>query len=729
MGSSKKVTVGYWYGLGFHSVYCHGPVDAVTEIIVGERTAYTGSVAVNADLTLANRNLFGGESKEGGIDGRARIRMGGSAQVADPYLTSKLGSVPAFRGVLSLIWDGLVSANNPYVKPWSIRARRIPSAWNPTKATIAVNDANPAHIIRECLTNTAWGMGYPVTEMDDAAFTAAADALFTEGFGLSFLWKTSTSIEEFILSVCQHIDGMVYVHPTTGLFRLKLARADYTASTLPIYSPANVLQIEDFSRIGWGEIANEVTVIYRDSATDKDSAMTVQDIAAIELQGSVISTTLQYPGISTAALANRVATRELKQLSSALAKVTIIANRSANALSVGDPFKLTWPAYGITEMIMRAARISYGERNAGVIRIEAVQDVFGLPAAIYADPPPTGWTDPVSLPAAAPFRQLAEASYWVVAREIAGDSDTLLSEVLPDEGFVQLLMARPSGDAFAYTILARASTSVPWTDNGEGAFAPTAQLGAAVVQGVANFTVAITAGLGLDEVSIEPETLALIDSELFRVVALDIIANTVTLACGMVDTVPAAHASGNRIWFFEAAPTLTPAYLFGDTVRVKALTRTGLGVMTEASAPENTTGIVRRFIRPYPPGNLKFNAVAYPVVTAGPLVITWATRNRKTQTALLVTQADGSITAEVGQTTTIRIKDKLGTLVRTYSALTAVTQTWDLATAVTDAGTNGDTVTIEMESARDGYTSLYPHSITFARAGYGMRYGEYYGGI
>ena len=68
--------------------------------------------------------------------------------------------------------------------------------------------------------------------------------------------------------------------------------------------------------------------------------------------------------------------------------------------------------------------------------------------------------------------------------------------------------------------------------------------------------------------------------------------------------------------------------------------------MTEASTPENTTGIVRRFIRPYPPGNVKFNAAAYPVATAGDLVITWATRNRKTQTALLVTQTDGSITAD-----------------------------------------------------------------------------------
>jgi hypothetical protein len=162
---------------------------------------------------------------------------------------------------------------------------------------------------------------------------------------------------------------------------------------------------------------------------------------------------------------------------------------------------------------------------------------------------------------------------------------------------------------------------------------------------------------------------------------------------------------------------------------VKCLPRTGLGTLTEAAAPENTTGIVRRFIRPYAPGNLKLNTVAYPAVVAGDLVVGWGTRNRQTQTAYLVAQDDGSITPETGQTTTVRIKNKLGTLVRTYSGLTGVSQTWDVATAAADAGTNGDTVTLEIESARDSYTSLQMHSITVARAGYGMRYGQYYGGV
>jgi hypothetical protein len=34
-GGSKKVTVGYRYHAGMHRVLCHGPVDALTRIVVG----------------------------------------------------------------------------------------------------------------------------------------------------------------------------------------------------------------------------------------------------------------------------------------------------------------------------------------------------------------------------------------------------------------------------------------------------------------------------------------------------------------------------------------------------------------------------------------------------------------------------------------------------------------------------------------------------------------------
>lgn len=40
-GSSKKQTVGYRYSLGAHLALCHGPVDAIREIRVDDRTAWS----------------------------------------------------------------------------------------------------------------------------------------------------------------------------------------------------------------------------------------------------------------------------------------------------------------------------------------------------------------------------------------------------------------------------------------------------------------------------------------------------------------------------------------------------------------------------------------------------------------------------------------------------------------------------------------------------------------
>ncbi len=39
-GSSKSQTVGYRYRMGLHLALCQGPVDAVQEIQMGDRTAW-----------------------------------------------------------------------------------------------------------------------------------------------------------------------------------------------------------------------------------------------------------------------------------------------------------------------------------------------------------------------------------------------------------------------------------------------------------------------------------------------------------------------------------------------------------------------------------------------------------------------------------------------------------------------------------------------------------------
>jgi hypothetical protein len=86
--------------------------------------------------------------------------------------------------------------------------------------------------------------------------------------------------------------------------------------------------MESFSRPAESELINQVTVRYRDRSTDKDAAITVHDLAALELAGGVVSSvTVDYPGISNGTLASKVALGDLKQLSVPLAKATLIANR------------------------------------------------------------------------------------------------------------------------------------------------------------------------------------------------------------------------------------------------------------------------------------------------------------------------------------------------------------------------------------------------------------------
>ena len=439
-GSSKSQTVGYRYYLGMHLAICHGPVDAITEIQVGERQAWSGNLTASGRITVNMPELFGGEKREGGISGAIDAAFGQASQTPNDYLVSKIGSPqPAYRGVLSLILRQLyIAANNPYIKPWAVRLKRCFRDWYSAKAEIN-GAANPAHIVYECLTNAAWGMGYPTASIDDASFRAAADVLSNEGFGLNMIWLQQSKIEQFVKEVMDHIGGVLTTSPSTGRFVLKLVRADYTVATLPILNPDNVIELESFQRAAWGETTNEIVLIYTKPDTFKETSIAVQALANIQAQGAVVSQTRRYPGITSDNLAARVAMRDLASVSTPLAKVRLKVNRKAWNLYPGDVFKLEWPALGIAGLVMRIAGVDGGSLTNGAISIDAVEDVFGLPSAVYTASQPTGWTDPVPAPSATTPRRLVEASYWDAPRPRGAE----LRPVQQDELGHDLQPARP----------------------------------------------------------------------------------------------------------------------------------------------------------------------------------------------------------------------------------------------------------------------------------------------
>lgn len=723
MGKSKKVTVGYRYYVGMHMVLCHGPVDAVTAIEVDGRQAWTGT-STGGSVTINAPDLFGGESREGGVSGVVDIMMGGTTQTRNSYLQSKLGTdIPAFRGVLSAVLRQVLVGQNPYLKSWAFWATRRNTRldgqpqWYSSKVAVG-DDMNAAHIVRECLTDPSWGMGYPEADIDDAAFSAAADTLYTEGLGLSLLWDRSMPLNEFLSEVLKHIDASLYVSRSTGKFVLKLIRGGYNVATLLELNESNVSKLTDFKRNTIGELINSVTVQYWDGSTGKDNSVTVQDISLVAQQGATVGTTLQFPGITTGTNATKVAARSLKALSTPLASCTIYTNRVAYSLNVGDVFKLNWPRFGVATLVMRVTNIEFGAVDNNEIRITAVEDVFGTAAAIYAAPPPSAWTNPVSVPAPCPYHVTIEAPYW----ELVPRLGEAAAQALPaTTAYVVATGVRPSGDAVSAKMYTDPGNTNTWQEANTVDFCPTAVLATTTTF---NDTVwAINSGIDLALVS--TGTYALIDNEFVAVTAIS--DSSITVLRGVLDTVPAIHTSGARLFFIEdTCETDGVEYATGETARIRLLPTTGRGTLAINSATTQSRTLSGRQARPYPPQRIRINSLAYPSSVPGDanISVSWAHRNRLQQTVSLVGTETASIGPEAGTTYTAQLLLASGAMVTAQSGITGLTHSFTTAVM----GANYGAFRLQVWATRSTLDSYQIHDIPFLRAGYGTTYGNSYGG-
>lgn len=691
-GSSKAQTVGYKYYLGMHAIMCHGPVDKVTRFSVDGKVAWSGTSTGGA-VSVNAPQLFGGDEREGGVSGTIDIEMGTTTQGRNAYLQSQLGSsIPAFRRVLGLVFRQCYLGNNPYLKRWAIRATRILvrqdgiAQWYSAKADVG-GDMNPAHIIREVLTDPDWGMGYPEADVDNASFTAAADTLYSEGMGMSILWDKQQQLSDFLAIVLRHVDGSLYTDRATGKFVLKLARGGYDIPSLLLLDESVVERVTDFKRSTVAELTNQVSVVYWDKSTGKNNSVTVQDIALAASQGATVGTTSQYPGFTNGTIATKAAARDLKALSTPLASATLYVTRKAASLNIGDVFRFAWAEYGISQVVFRVTNIELGELTSNLIKLSVVEDVFALSSAIYSPPPPSEWTNPIGAPVPVPFRLLTEVPYYLIARTL-GDSG---AQALPQTAsYMMVGGTNPGGSAYSAQV---------YVDEGAGYqqqavanFCPTAVISAAY--GQADTALAITGGLDLDLVQVGDVAAigvgAISTSEMVQVVSIT--DTLLTVKRGMLDTVPAPIASNTRVIFLGSGDNpsvveLPNEYALGESVSVRMLTTTGQGTLALGSGATDTLAInatAGRQWRPYPPGLFRVNGMAYPASIPGNqnITVSWAHRDRLQQTAqTLVDQNASNIGPEAGTTYTCRVLKQDGTVIATHDLLTGTTTTFTYSPA------------------------------------------------
>lgn len=449
-------TVGFKYFLGLHFGLCHGPVDAVTNIRIGEKQAWSGNITGNSSGSINAPLLFGGEKREGGVEGEFDVAMGADDQLANAYLESQLGDIPAWRGVLGLIWKGGYIGNSAYPKPWAITVRRILAGWNndtvwySEKAVIGTRGMNPIHVIYQCMTDPEWGMGEPTSSMNEDSWRAAADTAFDENFGVRFNWNNQESIDNFVTMVLNHIYGSVGFDHVLNQYVITLYRADYDPDDLDVFDESDIKEVTSFQRQLWGETVNELTLSYTNPVSLKETSITVHDLANNLSQGARVAEKISLSGIHDNSLASLVAKRELASRSTPLAKITFVINRRFWNKLQGEVIKISWVRYSLVETVFRILTIDDGTLTSGYLTVTAIEDIFGMPNSSYLvqqpdpeDPvvPPTpddteGPASVISVLAAAPGSP-ADGDSYLVAVGASGDwagHDNEVAEWNADEG-------------------------------------------------------------------------------------------------------------------------------------------------------------------------------------------------------------------------------------------------------------------------------------------------------
>lgn len=753
MGKAKGAKIEVTdYRLSLHYGICHGPVDNLLGILVGEKEAWTGDVDTEYAVPINQPELFGGNKKEGGPVGTAYFLPGLPTQVMPEALANKLGrssaNCPAYRGIASVFFYGsnygsyygysgggfLWGSNNPYLRSIWMKVRRSPKAL-PVELRMIGPDANPAAIIYECLTDRVWGMGASDAIIDVPSFETTAAVLLSEGFGMSMVWTRQSTIEAFVTEIIDHIQATLFVNPRTGKLTLKLIRADYDVDDLPVLDETNC-NVRSFDRKAWGETTNEIVVTWTNPENEQDETVVAQDLANITIQGAVISDSRNYYGVRNADLAMFLAKRDLVTASAPLAAYEIDVDRSAWDFVPGGCAVLNYPEYGIEGLVLRLGKIDYGRPGSPTIKVSALEDVFGLPTSSYTTPDESQWEDPSADPQPiTQARVITAPGFFSSAVLSVGDVAALeYPEVLS-----AVIASQDNQDATAYDLVQQ--TILPNGDVVGEVTGTKPILGNCVTIDVLPAEATTLLGsfppiVGGTGPSISGFLFIGGTTEPFQEIALiqSFDPDTGwTIKRGVLDTVPRAWPTGTRMWFVSRGTNFvdtTQIRSAAEVVRYKLLTRTSRGLLPQSLAPVVGTTLSARPHLPSRPANVSVNGVGFSTLDVSGLSLTnvtvaWANRNRLLEDSQVLGWDDGNVTPEAGQTTTITVRSVGGTVLATYNGLTGTSY----AIPLTDWGTQA-VADVVVTSKRDGLESLQGASIRVKVRPFGMGddWGDDWGG-
>lgn len=714
--SSTNVTLGYKYSLGMALGLGSGPIDEVVEIRFGDRVCPIDTLTDEGDffrLEINQPNLFGGVptaegggNQEGGIVGTIDVYKGNVPQAPSDYLEGVLETdLPGHPGLAYAVFRRVYLGTTPYLKPFSIVTRATPNPLLiPDGGHNIGGDCNFVTMIYEVLTRSPGrnGLGISSGIIDVDNWRDVAEVLADEELGGSAIVDTATTGRELVQEWLRYIDGVTYSDPSTGLLTLKLARPDYDPEEIPLLDDS-ILEDLDLSRPDPAELKNGVRVLYTSRAENFETrSVQWYESGAIQVRaGELDLEEIPFLAVSNAATAQALAARTGIGLVYPFAIARGKANRKAWNLRPGMVRRVTWPKYGIEDVVFRITSLRDEDLTDGSIELNMVEDVFGLDAGAFTTPPPSEWEDPADAPLGDVIDQAVVEPPYPAVQGMTPP---------PDMQHRALTMAaRPTGLPLGYNAFVRRTDST-WPPAGIpiAVFTPLGYLtndlvpnaGAANLDPGAQLELIQSAeeaevGSGINLVWIEDEWIAFKD-------VVPLFGGGIQLTDmrrGCIDTCPKLHPAGSAVWFVSYGSGIvntntpvSPATSITNTLRLQPFSSRETADFDDLLDQSLATETPARADRPYPPGLVKFNDGGFPSPVAFPpdgifsdeITIYWSHRNRLG----LWSYSDAGATdeAEPGTTYTVQVWGEANTLIHTETGLTGTSWLYPAADEMADSG-------------------------------------------
>lgn len=288
-GGSSKVVVGYKYYLSWEVVLAQGPVDALLAVWKNDEAIWEGELTDDGsgygNITLKDM-------------GTCTFSFGATNQPRIAEIGNFIGAAnnSPYRGVAKAFMNDCLLGSYNRAPALIFVMRKTPAfAWSPYNR-IGLYDYNAIHACYYILSTMA---GLPEVWFDEPAIASAASeaAGINEGHGLSILFSSQRSAQQYLETIMSHIGGIMR-YSNESKFIFELMRAQVDADDLLEITDDDFVEEPIIVRKTWLDIASEIKIQHHVRYDVEGEAQGMPDIYSIvfcdEARGNGVPNDIPY---------------------------------------------------------------------------------------------------------------------------------------------------------------------------------------------------------------------------------------------------------------------------------------------------------------------------------------------------------------------------------------------------------------------------------------------------